>query len=189
MCLEQSLVKHCSPTLAGIKVASLYRFLADDRAAFAREYKGLRERLRAYGLELRILKGCSKTSSYLLYLYRKKELEALLGSAGIAEYLRGVGYGPGDCACCRNALCRLVRRLGAQGAFPHEIGLFLGYPLEDVRGFVENGGRNYTCRGLWKVYGDPQAAAKKFSSYRLCTVDYQRRYAAGTPLPKLIVAA
>lgn len=189
MCLEQSLVKHCSPTLAGIKVASLYRFLVQDRAAFALEYKELRRHLSRYGLELVILKGCSKTNSFLLYLYRKKELEALLGSEGIAQYLRGIGYETGDCASCRNTLCQLVTRLYTQTDFPHEIGLFLGYPLEDVRGFVENEGRNYTCRGLWKVYGDPQAAAKKFSSYRLCTVDYQRRYAAGTPLSNLIVAA
>ncbi len=31
--------------------------------------------------------------------------------------------------------------------FPHEMGLLLGYPVEDVVGFMENNGKNYLYSG------------------------------------------
>ena len=36
-------------------------------------------------------------------------------------------------------------------SFPHELGLLLGYPVEDVLGFIRNEGRNYLYCGYWKV--------------------------------------
>ena len=46
----------------------------------------------------------------------------------------------------------LRMRLASGDGFPHEIGLFLGYPVEDVLGFIENAGQNCKCCGCWKVY-------------------------------------
>ena len=36
--------------------------------------------------------------------------------------------------------------------FPHEMGVLLGYPVEDVRGFMEQNGQNALYQGYWKVY-------------------------------------
>jgi hypothetical protein len=47
---------------------------------------------------------------------------------------------------------------GFGSEFPHEIGIFLGYPPEDVAAFIENDGKNYACRTHWKVYFEPDAA-------------------------------
>ena len=67
-------------------------------------------------------------------------------------------------------LAELGRRLEAgQGSFPHEIGLFLSYLPEDVLGFICNGACNHKCVGCWKVYGDVDAAIKKFESFESCT--------------------
>mgnify|MGYP001624580288 CR=1 FL=1 len=49
--------------------------------------------------------------------------------------------------------------------FPHEIGAFLGYPAEDVRGFIENEGRKYLMIGYWKVYSDLAGARMIFKEY------------------------
>ena len=40
----------------------------------------------------------------------------------------------------------LQKRLNSNG-FPHEIGLFLGYPMTDVLGFIE-GRKHFKCRVL-----------------------------------------
>ena len=85
-------------------------------------------------------------------------------------------------------VARLLRRLTACPCFPHEIGLFLGYPLEDVRGFMENCGRNYRLCGCWKVYGDPEAALRCFARYRKCARLYLQRYTEGHSLSRLTVA-
>jgi hypothetical protein len=190
MSLERSLVKNCAPTLAGIKVASLYRFFVEDGQDFPAEYKRLRQQLRRQGLGLRIFKGSPASGSFLLYLYRPEALTALLQEQEISAYLTGQGYVLGGCdgRCqdCAAPLCQLAQRLWQGSEFPHEIGLFLGYPLEDVQGFVEHQGRNYTCRGMWKVYGDPQAAQRRFERYERCTQRYQQRYDAGETLEQLI---
>lgn len=49
--------------------------------------------------------------------------------------------------------------------FPHEIGIFLGYPIWDVEGFIEHKGQNYKFCGYWKVYQDVEGAKLKFKEY------------------------
>ena len=73
--------------------------------------------------------------------------------------------------------------------FPHEIGLFLGYPYEDVIGFIKNKGKNYTYCGYWKTYGDPEISKKKFQQFQKCVFEYKRMYEKGKVIKQLIVAA
>lgn len=84
---------------------------------------------------------------------------------------------------------QLSRRLCCEADFPHEIGVFLGYPLYDVVGFIENAGRNFTCCGCWKAYGDPSAAQRHFAQLNKCTTVYLRLFRSGTPIQRLAVAA
>ena len=49
--------------------------------------------------------------------------------------------------------------------FPHEIGLLLGYPIEDVVGFIEQKGKNYLYSGYWKVYGEVEKKKEIFRQY------------------------
>ena len=57
-------------------------------------------------------------------------------------FLESCGYESGDTDFL---LKQLSGRLCLEQDYPHEIGLFLGYPLADVVGFIENRGWNYTC--------------------------------------------
>ncbi len=49
--------------------------------------------------------------------------------------------------------------------FPHEMGIFLGYPLGDVKGFIRHRGRDFLYCGYWKVYENEAEARKLFSVY------------------------
>ncbi len=46
--------------------------------------------------------------------------------------------------------------------------MFLGYPPEDVCGFINNSGSGYKCVGCWKAYGDANKAKKTFDKYERC---------------------
>ena len=122
MTFEEALIEHCSPTLAGVKPASLFRFCPRDSALFARRFLALRQQFAARGLRLVILKGCRRTGSYLLYLYRERDLAEVLGRREHRDFLRAMGYtpweAPGDC------LRQLAARLCLEEEFPHEIGVF-----------------------------------------------------------------
>ena len=67
-------------------------------------------------------------------------------------------------------------------------GLFLSYPPEDVKGFIENRAANAKCTGVWKVYGDERQARQTFAKYKKCTQVYCERWQSGSGLDKLAVA-
>lgn len=187
MNLEAALIEHASPTLVGLKPASLFRVSPTSSADFARQFLHCRTQLATLGLELLILKGCRKRSSYLLYLYRPRELEALLKQPEHHAFLQHMGYKAWDNV--RDCLRQLAARICLEQDFPHEIGIFLGYPLEDVTGFIRHKGRNYTFCGCWKCYGDPQQARLLFERYHRCTELFRRRYAQGIPITQLVAVA
>lgn len=120
-----------------------------------------------------------------LYLYRPAALQRDLDSDAAAKLLAGAGYPCGSCGGC---VAALVRRMRSSAEFPHEVGLFLSYPPEDVKGFIENRAANAKCTGVWKVYGDERQALQTFAKYKKCTQVYCERWQSGSGLDKLAVA-
>ena len=180
---EQLLVRLCAPTLAGMNTGRLFRCPAPYLQTLLRMLRGWNAALAEKGLC--ILPLGEKQGGALLYLFRPKLLERDLRAPGAACLLAERGYCVGEAGMY---LAQLVRRLKADAEFPHEIGLFLGYPPEDVRGFIENRARCSKCVGCWKVYGDEAAAQERFSRYKKCTEVYCRQLARGVPLRRLAVA-
>ena len=86
-------------------------------------------------------------------------------------------------------LRNLKRRIAMSKDFPHEIGLFLSYPPEDVKGFIDNNAANFKYSGLWKVYGDEKRAKAMFEKFKKCTDIYCRMWQAGVSLDRLAVSA
>lgn len=90
---------------------------------------------------------------------------------------------------CVKCLSEKLMLLKSSKDFPHEIGLFLGYPYEDVKGFIDNKGECSKCIGCWKVYGDVSRAEDTFDRYKRCTSDYVSRFKEGMTLEELAVCA
>ena len=95
--------------------------------------------------------------SLLLFLYRPADLAALLARKSVSVILKKAGYP--DPANLENSLAELRSRLTG-GGFPHEIGVFLGYPLKDVLGFMGWARLPFTCQGPWKIYGEPRESIR-----------------------------
>lgn len=182
---DKLLIEHCSPTLAGLKTANLFSFAETDPTSTGRHLRFWNRTLNGRGVFLTVLHR-DKTRA-LVYVYRRKRLEKDLNRAGVPEFLSRFSYGRGGDA--ESALAVLKGRIRRSGSFPHEIGLFLGYPLEDVAGFIENEGRNCKCSGCWKVYCDECEAKKLFAKYDKCRRIYTKRFCGGSSVLKLTVAA
>ena len=113
-------------------------------------------------------------------------MQADLHKPGVAAFLAQYGYSSIDVG---DALARLQVRFNAvEDHFPHEIGLFLDYPLSDVAGFIANRGRNCKLLGCWKVYGDEYAAQKLFARFKKCQDVYSRLWNNGKSILQLTVA-
>lgn len=180
---EELLVRQCAPTLAGIKTGNLFSCKYTQKQALTGQIRSLNRRLAPKGLCLLPLRFCEGRA--LLYLYRPERLRSDLCDADAAALLREAGY---DCRSCSRCIGTLIRRLREQPEFPHEIGLFLSYPPEDVKGFIDQRAANFKYAGLWKVYGDADAARRLFAKYKKCTEIYCRLWRGGSSVEQLAVA-
>lgn len=180
---ETLIVQHCSPTLAGIKTGSLFSCSYESKEKLREEIRYLNRVLTPRGVRMLPVKLSGKR--VLIYLYRPIKLSQDLSNSEAAILLETFGYQSADAGQC---VAYLVKRLKESAEFPHEIGLFLGYPPEDVKGFIENRGRHYRYTGYWKVYSDESAARRLFEKYRKCTTIYRRKCAQGTSIKRLTVA-
>lgn len=184
MSIERSLIEHCSPTLASLKVGSLFSFLSPVDQDLHDQVLEANLMLEKKGLTLLVIKSMGERA--LCYLYRASQLEAVLADEDNAAFLRENGY---DDLSVSGALNTLRAHLEICPCFPHEIGLFLGYPLGDVIGFIRNKGKNCLLCGMWKSYTDKVAAQKLFDKFGKCTEVYKRMHALGRTLHQLTVAA
>ena len=179
---EQVLIDHCSPTLAGLKTANMFPVSLESGGDIGGELRQLNRLFREKGLCIVALRKTEKSA--LLYLYRPDYLDRDLGSPAAKEILQEKGY------CCRSSgscIAQLIHHMAEDEEFPHKVGLFLGYPPEDVRHFMENPWRGVKCTGCWKAYGNEEEARKTFSKYRKCTDSYRRQLSRGRSLSQLTV--
>lgn len=179
---EEMLVKHCSPTLAGMKTGNLFSCDCADLSELREFVRLWNKALAAKGLRVLPLRYSGKRA--LIYIYRPSRLRRDLNDSTACKILKSCGY------CAENperCIAQLVKKMANYEEFPHEIGLFLGYPPEDVSGFMENRA-GCKCVGCWKVYGDEEAAKKTFAKYKKCTDVYCAQYANGRSVERLTVA-
>jgi len=181
---EKCLIEHCSPTLAGIKTSNLFMYNFSSVEQLLQDVKKSNFQLRKKGIIVAILK--KHDNNALIYVYRKNKLIQTLSEGRVAAFLEGYGY---SMFSSERMIVNLKKRLSDSIDFPHEIGIFLGYPLDDVVAFIENSGRNCKCLGYWKVYNNECEAMKTFERYKKCTNVYMNLYKKGIPVTRLAVAS
>ncbi len=181
--MEDYLIEHCSPTLASLKTANLFNYQYLSEEELYGYIRSLNRSLSGKGVSVTILRKLEHSA--LIYVYRRQKLQEDLNRPGTAEFLQTCGY---DAFTVERAIAKLRRRIAEAGGFPHEIGLFLGYPLGDVIGFIENSGRNSKCSGCWKVYCNECEAVRLFAKFDKCKAVYKRLFQEGKPLSQLTVA-
>lgn len=181
---EQTLAFHGAPSMAGIKPADLFSWAGapeDTRALIER----FDREMDAAGIRVRRLCFCRGRS--LVLVYRPERLRECLAQDAVRALLLRDGY-PVECGL-EDMLDHLARRVLGCTGFPHEIGLFLGYPVEDVVGFQEHDGRDFKFCGLWKVYSDVERAQECFRRYSCCRQALCRRVEGGCPLASVFRTA
>lgn len=179
---EQMIIQNCSPTLAGIKTGNIFSCPCDSEQQMRSTVRNINQRLVPKGLRLIPLRY--RNGKSLLYLYRPSHLKRDLSDETVNRLLNEHGY---PCGSCNGCVVHLMNRLRGEEEFPHEIGLFLGYPPEDVCGFIENKAACAKCVGCWKVYGDEEKAKRKFAQFNKCTRIYSKLWEKGRSLEQLAV--
>lgn len=176
------LVEHCAPTFAGLKTGNLFRISYADIEAFREELRELNGILKKKGLRAVPVRMTAEFA--LVYLYRPDFLKRDLGSEEATRLLKSLGYEPQS---VNRSVAFLARMMREKEAFPHEVGLFLGYPPEDVLGFMKSSREGVKCVGCWKVYGDEARARAAFWRFQRCREVFEENVQRGRKLEALIV--
>lgn len=182
--MDEFFAFHAAPAIAGIKPANLFSCPAkllpqadEVLAHYAREFCDSSTRFKLL---------CRCREHILILVYDSKLLDELFQKPVTKNYLARYGYDKDISAS--GFLNKLAQKIAAEESFPHEIGIVLGYPPEDIEGFKRYKGHNFKCCGYWKVYGNAERAQKLFDAYTLCREKLMQALQTGATL-KIAAAA
>lgn len=179
--LENQVAVQCAPLLAGVKPSNLLNVQAEARESVFRLFSGT-------PVSCRVLYEHDGRISVLLY--RKEQLEKDTGRPQVRKLLKEYGItGRNLEEILDQTSGRYQRHMEGKGEFPHEIGLLLGYPEEDVKKFIRFQGKHFLCSGYWKVYGNLQEALKTFASYDRARETVIRLAGSGRDIREILVSS
>ena len=172
------LALQCAPVISGIKISNLLT-IPD---------KSLRELsvvLKKTELSFRIL--YPGRERLVILIYREAKLREYLAREEVMAFIYKCGYETSDISKIFPVFVkRYVRYMELKQDFPHELGLFLGYPIEDVEGFIKENGKNYLYSGYWKVYKDTELKIRLFKDYERVQTEIVRLLYEGLDIMDII---
>lgn len=182
--LEAIIANHCAPALAGIKPANIVSCKKTDGQALYENIRQLNHELNGRDIYIEILCECHQR--VLLIVYRRKVLDKHLNHPMHQAFLARYGYTTKQ--DLRGYLNRLKMRLDCD-RFPHEIGVFLGYPLRDIDAFIHHRDEGCLLVGEWRVYHNAEEAEALFGRFRACKKAVAQKVAEGKTLAQIFCAA
>ena len=148
---------HCAPLLHGIKLSNLVKLTKEQSQELCKH-------IRKSGLAIWFLIYEGDCNQVLLF--RRDEMQIFLNRKDIQAVLRRFGYTDFSLTAVMMTLSAHMRACkNGEQDFPHELGILLGYPVNDVLAYMENHGENYKYCGYWKVYHNLDQAMKMFDLY------------------------
>lgn len=148
---------NCAPLLRGIKASNMITVTGE-------EFYAIRKLVR--GTDISCHRIRIRENRFMLFLYREQALRDYLSREDVQEFLREYGYPVRDFDAMLEKLYSRVEQYGrGEAEYPHEMGAFLQYPVEDIRGFLENDGENFSFYGYWKVYHNEREMKRLFARY------------------------
>ncbi len=179
--LEVQLLLQCAPMIAGLKASNLLIIASENEANARRILNGTKISC------ARLARMDKKTT---MLIYHEQWVKEYLASREVSDLLRVLGYeGKGFYEVLHSVRKKYRSYMKKEGEFPHELGLLLGYPAEDVKGYMDNKGRNYLCTGYWQVYADPAAKLNLFQKFELARERLIRAIFDGKEIQELIQVA
>ena len=155
--IETKFALQCAPIITGIKISNLLIVSSCDEESVRRIL------MKSGILHYRLLRQENKTT---FLLFHRSKLTAYLEDPDVQRILKENGYEDMSLGgILRTFQYRYQMHMSDKVGFPHEMGLLLGYPVEDVLGFIRHKGRNSLYAGYWKVYHDVDAKRKIFDNY------------------------
>jgi hypothetical protein len=148
-----------APTIAKEKVSSLLNFSSDNHN-LQKTWKEHKDYIKDI-LNIDFFELKKDENNTIVLFYNKEELEKILKQKQNIKFLKRFGYN--EEMNIKQCILHLSTRF--QNTCPHEIGIFLGYPVEDVACFINYPNEQCLMVGYWKVYHNVEEAKYIFDKY------------------------
>ena len=154
------IIRLIGPVILGSKPAEIVNIPggAEDKERKLKEIKEFFEGWKKVKYEII---NVSDNSKRVLFI-NEKSMNRCLNDKKCRNFLRFLGYAKEY--TFEDYMKELVLRLESE-EFPHEIGIFLGYPLKDVLGFMGYGRKEFVEVCSWRIYGDKEPSYKVYNSF------------------------
>ncbi|WP_017415526.1 DUF3793 family protein [Clostridium tunisiense] len=167
--MKSVIAYNCAPTLKGLKAASTVTLCNYDRNTKKNWYIYKDEILKELSVKAFELR---EAKNYIAILfYDEKLLEKKLSNREVSEFLSQYGYNLEG--SLNDYLITLKNRYDIMNC-PHELGIFLDFPLEDVKTFITNPDKPFLLCGYWKVYHNKSSALESFKNFDRAKLDIIR---------------
>lgn len=154
------LVETLSPVLLGSKPAELLSFSNSCIDSPEKIDKIIKHIGQCRRITYKIFKF--KNNSTKVLFYNSIAMDNNLRDYKNRRFLEGMGY-PSHYSL--EGYIELLIAKMKDGEMPHEIGVFLGYPLKDILGFIGHPSLKLTKVNGWRVYGDPKLSDEKHKEF------------------------
>ncbi|MCR4945224.1 MAG: DUF3793 family protein [Clostridium sp.] len=158
--IENFLLFNISQVLSGIKPASTISFMKSKDNIYDKWLKYGADFINSIGLKFIELR--EKVNLLVLLIYNEEILSESIFGKEQKKFLLGIGYE--DEEDVNKYINKLKERYELYHC-PHELGLFLGIPIKDVKDFMNCTSKKCLLCGYWKVYNDSSAARLIFNKY------------------------
>lgn len=176
--VDLQMTLQCAPLLAGLKISNMLSIDADL-------YDQVVAILNETDIGYYILRQTKE--KIILLLYQEEQMQMYFSRPDIREFLISFGYTNFEIKELLTAFGkRYCANMERGDDFPHEMGIFLGYPLEDVEGFIKNRGKNFLYTGYWKVYEDMQKKVQIFQKFEHAKEFMVMLLSCGTGIKEII---
>ncbi len=158
--IENFLVYNSSWVIAGIKPAVTIGLKKKDLKMYKNWNLYGKKFLR--DINLKYIELRENDNSIILMIYDEEVLKRELSKENVRNFLIGLGY-PRKIEI--NQYVNTLQERYEKYHCPHELGLFLGIPFEDVKDFMECTTKKCLLCGYWKVYNNSEEAKNIFNQY------------------------
>ena len=177
--LAQRVANCTAATIAEEKPATMIRFANSNRGdnIFELWNKFGKDLFGNNHLSYYELRKDEKEKSVIILFFSRSKLDGLLREKKAKNFLTNLGYKTDQ--GFEEILFLIKKRYSPKNFFPPEIGVLLGIPLKDVKGFMGLSPLPHKRTEMWRIYGKEEESLKLIKRYRRATNKIRKKLLSG----------
>lgn len=159
-CIEKFLIYNASLVISGVKPSATVTIKKGNDNLYDKWVKYGRDFLKNIDIQYINLRECD--NALIILIYNEEQLKNYIFKTENKKFLMQLGYTDENDI---NKYLYILEKRYKEFNCPHELGVFLGFPLNDVKDFMECKKKKCLSCGYWLVYNNLKEAKETFNKF------------------------